>query len=661
MKCGALARAKAYKRRPGSSAKKRADRWQRFSRGANSGRLRLVKGLAHRAHLVIRLAPAMALMSLAACGGSSVSVSTGSNGSSSSSSNSGGFGGPPSFPSDDCTGNRIVSSGNGSSSSVGSAATWIPIQATPILYTTGGQNGVFVIPSNALTTPPVEISGPSYPQELGLGVASSSTGYAVGSALYFGTGSDGYAHFYSLNLTDTGVAPSAVQSTALTLPAPVVNPPTSCLVFFHTSQADLHDPTSLFALVQLPTARVNGSCGTGEPVYDLISYGAAATAQPVLTPIPPACSGMDSVYTDQGTLGGLLVADADKDLLFYAYNGSNFTRNANPIATNLGYFVLNFASNSTGTEVFASGQDTSYAYHVYGVNASGTTLFEYTAQGSVGSRFTDANNLYFTDGGATQISQGANTYLYAVPLEKAVSSPTLLATLPNSVYGSVSLVGSASGGTALLFLGTLGTGSSQNSTLYSVSVPGGVISTVTAYGSVSNLTLFLDSTGTYLYEDNFDSHASTVSTVNGQVLQSTPNSYFLPGTLLFTSTGNVGGTLGVSAQAALRASNLTKDSGGNYDPGSFDVLNTPSLMTGTIIDPTLVQGPMGAPYIPSIGPGLPGALGGFPFRYDRMSGTYIASGELGNGAIVFDLSLHYMIPVVIGGATTANTSVNIWD
>ena len=56
-------------------------------------------------------------------------------------------------------------------------------------------------------------------------------------------------------------------------------------------------------------------------------------------------------------------------------------------------------------------------------------------------------------------------------------------------------------------------------------------------------------------------------------------------------------TLGVSAQSALRASNLTKDSdgSGNYLPGTFDVLNTPSLLTGTIIDPTLIQGSMGAP------------------------------------------------------------------
>jgi hypothetical protein len=614
-----------------------------------------VKTVAHHAHLVVRLTSAMALMSLAACGGSSADGGAGSSSSSSAGTGSSTSGvGPPSFPSNDCTGNRIASSGNGSTGSVGSTATWIPIQATPVLYTTGGQNGVFVIPSNALTTPPVEISGPTYPQELGLGVASSSSGYSVGSALYFGTGTDGYAHFYSLDLTDTGVVPSAVQSTALTLPAAITNPPTSCLVDFNTSQTNLHDPTSLFALVPLPATRVQGSCGTGEPVYNLISYGAAATAQPVVTPIPPAC-GMDSVYTNQGTLGGLLVPDADNDLLFYAYNGGNFTRNANPIATNLGYFVLNFASNSTGTEVFASGEDSSSANHIYGVDASGTTLFQYTAQGSVGSRFIDANYLYFTDGGP------ANTYLYAVAIGKAVSSPTLLATLPNSVYGSISLVGSASGDTALLFLGTLGTGSSQNSTLYSVSVPGGVISVVAAYGSVSNLTLFLDETGTYLYENNSDSHASTVSTVTGQVLQSTPNSYFLPGTLLITSTGNVGGTLGVSAQAALRASNLTEDSAGNYDPGSFDVLDTSSLLTGNIIDPTLVQGSMGAPYIPSIGPGLSGALIRFPFQYDSISGTYIGSGELGNGAVVFDLSLHYMVPVVISGATTANTSVYIWD
>ena len=356
------------------------------------------------------------------------------------------------------------------------------------------------------------------------------------TALYLGTGADGHSHFYSLDLSDTGAVPSAVQTTAVTFPGALANPQSnSCQVVGYTSQADLHDPTSLFALVQLPAVKGDGSCGGVEPVFNLVSYGAAATAQPVPTPIPAPCSvGMDSVYTDQGILGGLLLTDANNDLLFFTYHGSNFTQNPNPIATitmpptmfGSYHFAPNFASNSTATEVFAAAvAPAGQAYHLYGVNASGTTLFDYTAQSGAGPGLTDANNLYFTDSNPA----GTNTYIYAVPLEQAVASPTLLATLPISVYGSVSLIGSMGGGAALLFLGTTGTGSSQNSTLYSVSVPGGVISTVTTYGSApySSSNLFLDDTGTYLYANNVDSHESMVSTVNGQVLQSTANSYFL--------------------------------------------------------------------------------------------------------------------------------------
>ena len=85
---------------------------------------------------------------LSACGGghssasSSSPSSSSSGGSSSSSSSSSGAGCPggdcpPDVLLAGCSGNRIVSSGNGGNS-VGSAATWIPIQATPINYTTGG-------------------------------------------------------------------------------------------------------------------------------------------------------------------------------------------------------------------------------------------------------------------------------------------------------------------------------------------------------------------------------------------------------------------------------------------------------------------------------------------------------------------------------------------
>lgn len=351
-------------------------------------------------------------------------------------------------------GSGAAGSGPGGSDPGGAGGVYyLPFVATS---SSGGETGLFVVPSDNLSAPPIFVTRtPTSSQTvlveaLSKQLASNSSNMAASASpyalLYAAAGGDGSVHLYALTLSNTSVAPSATQVSSLALSSTDDICPANA-----AAQTKLTDPTTLFVVLHTNPGGTS-SCGHGGDVYQVIHYTDSATTAPSVVQIAPAGGLVGNVFTalyrQDGSLGGLVLLDSATGALQF-YSDNTFT---NPVTTATGgtswsdliddSSVDNTAGMGAQTAFLAV--TTSSGTALWRVTASGVASKVYTASGSLGLfSAADNSNVYFTDWveqrGAQSIYQesiggGAPIALYSTTAGSLPPAP------PYTVVGSTGVV-----------------------------------------------------------------------------------------------------------------------------------------------------------------------------------------------------------------------------
>jgi hypothetical protein len=294
-----------------------------------------------------------------------------------------------------------TSSGGGG----GSGAFWIPYLAKPVSGGTGGSTGLFVIPSDEISSSPTPTwitTSAANVLALGVDITISNgglTNYVPELLAYSAADSGGNTHVYGLTLGGTATVPKPVQIGNLSLSS------SQTICDFSSGQVNLTDPTTIFMVLGTGTAP---DCESGE-TFEVVHYTDSAAKAPV--PVSLHESSFDELYNN-GTLSGILVYDyttgnvnlyaddtftSPKVLFTGATDAESFGNGSSKIATetsNLFYSVT--VAPTTGNP---SGQT------LYRIDASGTPTQIF--QGVIGGHVTDDNNLYFVN-----LASSTSTVIY---------------------------------------------------------------------------------------------------------------------------------------------------------------------------------------------------------------------------------------------------------
>jgi len=205
-----------------------------------------------------------------------------------------------------------------SSGTGGGGAYWIPYSATPVPgVTPTGKNGLFVIPSDKLTSAPA----PAFvttdtTQLLGLGTQISTKGglatYSPQLMMYADTTSTGTTKIFGLALANTSSVPTPTQVSNLSLSS------TQQVCGAFSSETDVTQPTTLFIVIEVGTAT---QCSGGLGTFEVIHYTDSATTAPAVVTINT--TEIQSVYQN-GKLTALLLYDSTTKS-FNAYTDNTFT------------------------------------------------------------------------------------------------------------------------------------------------------------------------------------------------------------------------------------------------------------------------------------------------------------------------------------------------
>ena len=200
----------------------------------------------------------------------------------------------------------------------GGGAYWIPYSATPVPgVTPTGKNGLFVIPSDKLTSAPA----PTFvttdtTQLLGLGTQISTKGglatYSPQLMMYADTTSTGTTKIFGLALANTSSVPTPTQVSNLSLSS------TQQVCGAFSSETDVTQPTTLFIVIEVGTAV---QCSGGLGTFEVIHYTDSATTAPAVVSINT--TEIQSVYQN-GKLTALLLYDSTTKS-FNAYSDNTFT------------------------------------------------------------------------------------------------------------------------------------------------------------------------------------------------------------------------------------------------------------------------------------------------------------------------------------------------
>jgi len=206
-----------------------------------------------------------------------------------------------------------------SSGSGGDGAYWIPYSASPIPNVTPtGKNGLFLIPSDKLTSSPA----PTFvttdtTQLLGIGTQISTKGgvvtYSPQVMMYADTTSTGTTKIFGLTLAGTSTVPTPAQISNLALSSTQQ----VCSVGF-SSETDVTQPTTLFVVIEVGTST---QCSSGGGTFEVVHYLDSATTAPVVVSINT--TNIQSVYQN-GKLTALLLYDSTTKS-FDAYSDDTFT------------------------------------------------------------------------------------------------------------------------------------------------------------------------------------------------------------------------------------------------------------------------------------------------------------------------------------------------
>ena len=281
-----------------------------------------------------------------------------------------------------------------SSGSGGGSAYWIPYSAVPVSGATPpGSTGLFLIPSDKLTSAPA----PTFvttdsTQLLGIGTQISlNNGVATYSPqvmMYADTNSAGVTKIFGLTLAGTSSVPTPTQIGSLAVPSgQQICLPSS------TSETDVTQPTTLFAVIEVGTAT---QCNSGGGTYEVVHYTDSSTTAPVVVSLNTTT--MNGIYQN-GKLTGLLVFDSATNSLDI-YADDTFTSPTKEITglSNSNYVsgVLDEATLSTSA-VFVSVTTTGAVTDLYRIDGSTlvATLIQNLAAGSISTVAQDDTNLYY--------------------------------------------------------------------------------------------------------------------------------------------------------------------------------------------------------------------------------------------------------------------------
>ena len=499
-----------------------------------------------------------------------------------------------------------------------SNAYWIPVSEKPEAGA-AGNNGVYVIPSNAIGTPPVALT-PATTNATLLTAQNQSAGggavYAPSLVMYYATGPDNNVHVYGLDLTDTTGLPTPRQIGSLSL-----TPASGSSICLTTSALqNTSDPSTLFVI--LPITGASGQCGAADMDFELVNYTDSPSTPP--TPLPYASVDITALYQPDGQLGGLVTVSAGGQLVFYSAGrlAGEPTILVDPApsfgmlaqTSDAQYFIV---TNTNGDNPVIPQE-----FYVYRVTASGSASKVYTSADMIGGGVTDANNLYITD---TVVA--IFTTIYQVSLTSGTVTPLYKV----AANGAVSLIGST--GSTLVF-GYTGDYSSTISAI-PVNVPSTSEKVLTNVPSSLFATAFMDSSNTYLYANFIGLGASSALTValvvgTDQQLQASSNSMFI-------QTGTTAGS------PVLLLTGVSTESMGGGEIYQFDPANG-SQTPITRID--------GSPYT------LPGT---------DFDGTFTAISSFGIGTFnmqdsipptfgaVYDVATHTIVPLSLNGV-----NVSVW-
>ena len=517
----------------------------------------------------------------------------------------------------------------------GGGAFWIPYRATPA-NSSCGPTGVFVIPSNALTTTPTYVTTSDNTTSLAAGQnvtvdgSNAVTAYSPATLMFAATDTNNNIHVYGLNLV-AAQTPVATQISSLSLalaPGAQLN---TVICDFHGSSTDLLQPTTLFVVLHI--AGTTG-CSTKGDVWEVVHYTDSVATAPTVVNI--TTTNIQELYAPSGALAELVLADPASNNL-YVYANDTFTAPATAIAGGGIAAVETLYSNNnvvasdtafTGTVVFLAVTTTGGTEHLYRLPYTSTTAMnEYTAVAALSlNGVTDSTNLYFTDNGKPQL-------IWQEPL--AGGTPTKLYSYTVPAEGEhYSLVGSNG---SLLVMST-----------YAYPVGGGIVSQLATLpvGTLSaNTTALGNSVYGFIDAALVETTPGTPSTA--LVFVSTESVNSTPGPPPPTYSSEVltpGGTiqLGVSRNSAYA------DTGGL--PGyvlqvtGLQIQNRENLSISAINLGTLAATGLSNP----TGVALPIAMR--PFLVPKSN--LIGAGSVGADGLAFDLSKDLIVPIII-----ANTNV----
>jgi hypothetical protein len=320
---------------------------------------------------------------------------------------------------------NVTNVGVACSASTGGGAFWIPYSATPVSGATPpGKNGLFLIPSDKLTSGPA----PTFvttdtTQLLGIGtqisVSSGVVTYSPQVMMYADTNSSGITKIFGLTLAGTSTVPTPTQISNLAVPSGQQ----ICSVGA-SSETDVTQPTTLFEVVEVGTAV---QCSSGAGTFEVVHYTDSASTAPVVVSI--TTTEINSIYQN-GKLTGLILFDSTaKSLDIYA--DDTFTSPTQKITGLSGdtYVadVLDAATLSTAEYFFSVTTTTSvnFLYRIDGATQA-TTQIQDIMTGTIDfAAPQDDTNLYY------QVVTGTTTItaaFYQVALTGG--TPKLLYTAP---------------------------------------------------------------------------------------------------------------------------------------------------------------------------------------------------------------------------------------
>jgi hypothetical protein len=480
-------------------------------------------------------------------------------------------------------------------------AFWIPCSAIPT--GSGGRGGLFVVPSDALSSTPIFAT--TLPTTATGGVPiktlAEAKNYAISGGtvsdfspallMYTATGADGAEHVYGLNLGNITGTPTGAQLSSLSFSftAPATNQGVSQLCGWSGGQTDLTEPATLFVLLVLGGS---AGCGGASFAYYVVHYTDSAATSPLQVTVPNPY--FTPLYAPDGQLGGMVALDAISGNLYF-YPNEAFT---SPKILLSGVTQINsiYAESVNIQGVFPSSEFLAVS------RASNTqTLYQIGYQGTAIERYTAAENHYIT-GGA---SDATNFYFTDQDLPETIwrepvaggTAEKILSINDGNLYNLVGSNGS------LLVL-NWGAGTLAQSSYYGT-VPVGAYSTAVNQFFATNLG-----------PSNGFLAPPTPGTTSGDLVFITVEQYSLPqplplifwwaalpppGTVMqpVTAASAFVGPTGPWGSEVLEVVHIT-DTSGTYDGGTLNVVDVATATSSPITTPdggayTVSQGPTFAP------------------------------------------------------------------